>query len=113
MTTSPFSAVELQTMNRPPLGELLVTRGFITQKQLDQAREHQIQIGHRKLIGEILRDFNFVTEQQLVSGAGRELRRAVRGADVSRSPIHAASSSCPATSSKSTRCCRSSSFAAS
>ena len=48
------------------LGELLIERGLITPKQLDDALEEQRRTGRKKLLGEILVDLHFVTEEQVV-----------------------------------------------
>lgn len=48
------------------LGELLVARGIISQRQLDQALEYQVQKGHKRLLGEVLVELNFVTENQVM-----------------------------------------------
>lgn len=51
---------------RVMLGEMLVDRGYITEKQLKQALEHQNTKGHKKLLGEVLTELNFVSEQQVL-----------------------------------------------
>lgn len=51
---------------RKPLGEALVDKGYISQQQLQQALEYQVEKGRRKLVGEILVELNFVTEQQVL-----------------------------------------------
>jgi len=48
------------------LGEMLVERGLITPKQLDQALEHQSSRGHKRLLGEVLVELNFLTDQQIM-----------------------------------------------
>jgi type IV pilus assembly protein PilB len=48
---------------RVRLGEMLIDKGLISEKQLQQALEYQSQRGHKKLLGEVLIELNFVTEQ--------------------------------------------------
>ncbi len=51
---------------RLQLGELLVSRGLLTERQLEQALEHQAQRGHKRLLGEVLVELNFLTEAQVM-----------------------------------------------
>lgn len=60
------SSYTLDVTPRMPLGEMLLTRGVITDAQLEQALEHQSQKGHRKLLGEVLTELGFANEQQVM-----------------------------------------------
>ncbi|MHC5028013.1 MAG: GspE/PulE family protein [Planctomycetota bacterium] len=51
---------------RLPLGEMLVCRGLITHRELDDALDHQKEQGHKKLLGEILVDLELVTQAQVL-----------------------------------------------
>ena len=51
---------------RQPLGELLISRGVLTERQLEQALGHQAQNDHRSLLGEVLIELGFATEQQVM-----------------------------------------------
>jgi type IV pilus assembly protein PilB len=59
-------AAQVEPAPRIMLGEMLVERGYITEKQLKQALEHQQSRGHKKLLGEVLIELNFVNEQQVL-----------------------------------------------
>ena len=48
------------------LGEMLVERGLLTARQIQQALEYQAQKGHKKLLGEVLVELNFVTDEQVL-----------------------------------------------
>ncbi len=54
------------TLNRVQLGELLITRGLISQSQLEEALEEQSRCGHKKLLGEVLVELNFVSADQVM-----------------------------------------------
>ena len=51
---------------RQPLGELLISRGVLTEQQLEHALGHQAQNDHRSLLGEVLIELGFATEQQVM-----------------------------------------------
>ncbi len=51
---------------RLQLGEMLVSRGQITTKQLADALEHQKQKGHRRLLGETLVELGFVSDHDVM-----------------------------------------------
>ncbi|MFM2164224.1 MAG: Type traffic warden ATPase [Planctomycetota bacterium] len=51
---------------RLQLGELLVARGVITPKQLNDALEHQKEKGHRRLLGETLVELGFTTDHDVM-----------------------------------------------
>lgn len=55
-----------QATVRVQLGDLLIERGAITHKQLEEALEEQSRGGRRKLLGEVLVQLNFVSEEQVV-----------------------------------------------
>ncbi|MEQ9616938.1 MAG: ATPase, T2SS/T4P/T4SS family [Phycisphaerales bacterium] len=52
--------------SRMQLGELLISRGLITQEQLSQALEAQHSHGHSKLLGEVLVELGFVPPQVIM-----------------------------------------------
>ena len=51
--------------NSAQLGQLLISRGVITQEQIEEVLEYQKNQGHKKLIGELLVEKNFCTENQV------------------------------------------------
>src|SRR5258706_6188731 len=55
----------LATLNRQPLGQLLLTRGMVVQEHLDRALEEQTRCNHEKLLGEILIELRACTEDQI------------------------------------------------
>jgi type IV pilus assembly protein PilB len=54
------------TMQRKPLGQLLLAKGLIQQDQLETALEEQKRSGHQKLLGELLVEMRICTEDQIV-----------------------------------------------
>ncbi len=54
------------TMERKPLGQLLIGKGLIQQAQLERALDEQKRTGHQKLLGEVLVELHFCTEDQIV-----------------------------------------------
>jgi type IV pilus assembly protein PilB len=56
----------IATMQRKPLGQLLLAKGLIQQDQLDSALEEQKRSGHQKLLGEMLVELRICTEDQIV-----------------------------------------------
>ncbi len=55
----------LATLERKPLGQLLIGKGLIKAEQLDRALQSQRESGHQKLLGEILVELNDCTEEQV------------------------------------------------
>src|SRR5438045_2582073 len=55
----------IATVQRKPLGQLLLTRGLIKQEQLDRALDEQRRSNHQKLLGEILVELHICTEDQI------------------------------------------------
>jgi type IV pilus assembly protein PilB len=53
--------------NKMQLGQLLLERGVVTQKQIENALAEQKEKGHRKLLGELLVEMNCCTENQIAS----------------------------------------------
>ncbi len=53
------------TLQRQPLGQLLISRGLLQQEQLDQALEEQRRGNHQKLLGEVLVEMRFCSEDQI------------------------------------------------
>jgi type IV pilus assembly protein PilB len=56
----------IATMQRKPLGQLLLAKGLIQQDQLESALEEQKRSGHQKLLGELLVEMRICTEDQIV-----------------------------------------------
>jgi len=54
-----------ETMQRKPLGQILLSKGVIQPEQLDRALEEQKRGSHQKLLGEILVELRFCTEDQI------------------------------------------------
>jgi hypothetical protein len=42
-----------------PLGQVLLSRGVVTQEQIDRALEKQQSLGHSRLLGELLVELGF------------------------------------------------------
>jgi type IV pilus assembly protein PilB len=55
----------IATLQRKPLGQLLLTRGLLKPEQLDRALEEQKRCNHQKLLGEILVELRICTEDQI------------------------------------------------
>ncbi|MGD0540678.1 MAG: GspE/PulE family protein [Tepidisphaeraceae bacterium] len=55
----------IATLERKPLGQLLLAKGLIQQEQLDLALEEQKRSGHQKLLGEVLVELHVCTEDQI------------------------------------------------
>ena len=55
----------IATLERKPLGQLLLTMGVIRPEQLERALEEQKRFNHQKLLGEILVELHFCTEDQI------------------------------------------------
>src|SRR3954452_22976975 len=55
----------IATLQRKPLGQLLLSRGLLKQEQLERALEEQKRTGHQKLLGEILVELRICTEDQI------------------------------------------------
>ncbi len=55
----------IATLERKPLGQLLIGKGLIQQEQLERALEEQKRSGHQKLLGELLVELAFCTEDQI------------------------------------------------
>jgi type IV pilus assembly protein PilB len=53
------------TLDRKPLGQILLGRGIIEAAQLDRALDEQRRSNHRKLLGEILVEMRQVSEEQV------------------------------------------------
>src|SRR3954468_24060642 len=53
------------TLERKPLGQMLVNRGLIEPAHLDRALEEQRRCSHQKLLGEILVEMRHLSEEQL------------------------------------------------
>ena len=55
----------IATVQRKPLGQLLLSRGLLKQEQLERALEEQKRSNHQKLLGEILVEMRICTEDQI------------------------------------------------
>lgn len=55
----------IATLERKPLGQLLLAKGLIQQEQLERALEEQKRSGHQKLLGEVLVELHICTEDQI------------------------------------------------
>ena len=64
--TQPAFSQQAASGPRVQLGDLLIQRGAITQRQLAEALEEQRRTGGRQLLGEVLVSLRFVTEEQVV-----------------------------------------------
>jgi type IV pilus assembly protein PilB len=53
--------------NKVQIGELLISKGYITHEQLQTALKHQNESGHKKLLGEILVEKGYCSENQITS----------------------------------------------
>src|SRR3954469_20882180 len=53
------------TLERKPLGQLLMAKGIIKPEQLERALDEQRRSNHQKLLGEILIEMRFCTEDQI------------------------------------------------
>src|SRR5947207_12479727 len=56
----------IATLQRKPLGQLLLSKGLLKQEQLERALEEQKRSNHQKLLGEILVELHICTEDQIV-----------------------------------------------
>src|SRR3954454_22948671 len=55
----------IATLERKPLGQLLLDRGLVKQEQLDRALEEQRRSNHQKLLGEVLVELRICSEDQI------------------------------------------------
>src|SRR5438309_3637531 len=55
----------IATLERKPLGQLLLDKGLIKAEQLDRALEEQRRSNHQKLLGEVLVELRFCSEDQI------------------------------------------------
>src|SRR5215211_3391642 len=55
----------IATIQRKPLGQLLLSKGLLKQEQLERALEEQKRSNHQKLLGEILVELHICTEDQI------------------------------------------------
>src|SRR5207237_2479373 len=55
----------IATLQRKPLGQLLLSKGLLKQDQLDRSLAEQKQSNHQKLLGEILVELHICTEDQI------------------------------------------------
>src|SRR5215207_7976450 len=55
----------IATIQRKPLGQLLLSKGLLKQEQLERALAEQKQSNHQKLLGEILVELHICSEDQI------------------------------------------------
>ncbi len=55
----------IASLERKPLGQVLIGKGLIQQDQLDRALDEQKRSNHQKLLGEVLVEMRFCTEDQI------------------------------------------------
>ena len=55
----------IATLERKPLGQLLLDKGLVKQEQLDRALEEQKRSNHQKLLGEVLVELRICSEDQI------------------------------------------------
>jgi type IV pilus assembly protein PilB len=55
----------IATLERKPLGQLLLDRGLVKPEQLERALEEQRRSNHQKLLGEVLVELRLCTEDQI------------------------------------------------
>jgi type IV pilus assembly protein PilB len=55
----------IATLERKPLGQLLIDKGLIKPEQLERALEEQRRSNHQKLLGEVLVELRICTEDQI------------------------------------------------
>src|SRR5437763_16786514 len=55
----------IATLERKPLGQLLIDKGLIKAEQLERALEEQRRSNHQKLLGEILVELRMCSEDQI------------------------------------------------
>src|SRR5437764_15363338 len=58
----------IATVQRKPLGQLLLSKGLLKAEQLERALEEQKRSNHQKLLGEILVELRICTEDQITEG---------------------------------------------
>jgi len=54
------------TLERKPLGQLLLAKGLVRPEQLERALDEQRRSGHQKLLGEVLVELRVCTEDQII-----------------------------------------------
>jgi type IV pilus assembly protein PilB len=55
----------IATLQRQPLGQMLIGRGLIRPEELERALEEQRRTGHQKLLGEVLVELRLCSEEQI------------------------------------------------
>src|SRR5215468_6933625 len=55
----------IASLERKPLGQVLIGKGLIQQDQLERALDEQKRSNHQKLLGEVLVELRFCTEDQI------------------------------------------------
>ncbi|HEY8667321.1 MAG TPA: GspE/PulE family protein [Tepidisphaeraceae bacterium] len=56
----------IATLQRQPLGQLLLQKGVVTTEHLERALEEQRRSNHQKLLGEVLVELRLCTEDQII-----------------------------------------------
>src|SRR5438874_3787295 len=55
----------IATLQRKPLGQLLLSKGLLKQEQLERALDEQKRPNHQKLLGEILVELHICSQDQI------------------------------------------------
>jgi len=55
----------IATLERKPLGQLLLDKGLVKPEQLERALDEQRRSNHQKLLGEVLVELRLCTEDQI------------------------------------------------
>src|SRR5437763_5476183 len=55
----------IATLQKKPLGQLLLAKGLVKPEQLERALEEQKRSNHQKLLGEVLVELRICTEDQI------------------------------------------------
>ncbi len=58
---------QIEVENKMQLGQLLLSRGVVTEEQIEKALAEQKEKGHHKLLGELLVEMNYCSENQIAS----------------------------------------------
>ena len=61
------------TKNKLQVGQILVSRGLVTEIQIEQAIAEQAARGHKQLLGEVLIDLGFVTGDEVMEALAEEM----------------------------------------
>jgi type IV pilus assembly protein PilB len=62
-----MNTFDMTVQTKLPLGQVLLSRGVVTQEQIDRALEKQQSLGHSRLLGELLVELGFCSDNQICS----------------------------------------------